>query len=95
VTTPTPGSDSSWQLLTSVFDTLSAQVLVDRLNNEGVPTRLRTDSELLGVARRCDILVPGELLNRAQRLLASEQLSDTELSYLATGELGSDRTEKS
>jgi len=88
-------SDSSWKSLATVFDTLSAQVLVERLNGEGVPTRLKTDSSLFGAARRCEILVPAELLNRAQWLLSSAQFSDTELSYLATGELSSDRTEES
>jgi hypothetical protein len=87
-------SGSSWQLLVTVFDTLSAQVLVDRLNGEGVPTRLQTDSPLFGVARSCEILVPAELLHRALRLLSSGQFSDAELSYLATGEPGSDRTEE-
>src|SRR5689334_5598953 len=87
-------SDSSWQSLLTVFDTLSAQVLTERLNGEGVPTRVRSDSEIFGVARRCEIFVPAELLPRAQRLLAASQFSDAELSYLATGQLGSDRVEE-
>jgi hypothetical protein len=87
-------SDSPWQSLMTVYDTLSAQVLAERLNGEGVPTQVRTDSALFGVARRCEIFVPTELLPRAQRLLASSQFSDAELSYLATGRLGSDRVEE-
>ncbi|HEU4624579.1 MAG TPA: hypothetical protein VFS52_07455 [Steroidobacteraceae bacterium] len=87
-------SSPSWQLLITVFDTLSAQVVAERLNGEGVPTRVRTDSEILGVARTCDIFVPAESLGRAQSLLGSAGLSDTELSYLATGKLGSDRIEE-
>lgn len=79
----------------TVFDTISAQVLAERLNAEGVPTRLKADSELLGVARSCEILVPAALLRRAQRLLSSSEFSESELSFLATGELGSDRTEES
>lgn len=86
--------DSSWQSLMTVFDTLSAQVLAERLNADGVPTHVRTDSAIFGVARRCEIFVPTELLSRAQRLLASSQFSDAELSYLATGRLGSDRLEE-
>ena len=77
-----------------VFDTISAQVLVERLEQEGVPTRLRTDSPIFGMARKCEIFVPPELLERAKAVLSSGQLSDTELSYLATGELGSDRNRK-
>jgi hypothetical protein len=79
----------------TVFDTLSAQVLAERLNAEGVPTRVQMDSELLGVARRCEILVPAELIHRARSLLASSQFSDAELSYLATGQLASDRVDES
>jgi hypothetical protein len=86
-------SDTSWQLLVTVFDTLSAQVLSERLNNEGVPTRLQSDSELLGVARACKVLVPAAQMHRARSLLSSEQLSDAELAYLATGEISTDSTE--
>ena len=85
-------SESPWQLLITVFDTISAQLLTERLNAEGVPTQVRSDSELLGVARTCQILVPAELLHRARFVLSSEQLSDSELSWLATGRLGTDRT---
>jgi hypothetical protein len=85
----------SWQFLMTVFDEISAQVLTERLKEEGVPTRVRTDSAILGAARACDILVPLELLARAKAILSSEQLSDAELSYLATGKLGSDRVDES
>jgi Putative prokaryotic signal transducing protein len=77
---------SSWKTLITVFDTISAQVLVDRLNAEGVPTQLKSDSSLFGVARSCEILVPEEVLWRARRLMATEPFSDSELSSLATGE---------
>jgi hypothetical protein len=87
-------SDSSWQWLMTVYDTLSAQVVAERLNGEGVPTRVQTDSPLFGVARTCEIFVPTELLHRARWLLASSQFSDAELSYLATGQLGSDRVDQ-
>ncbi len=49
---------------------------------------------ILGAARACDILVPEELLHRAKFILDSGQFSDTELSYLATGVLGSDRVDE-
>jgi hypothetical protein len=87
--------DAGWQSLLMVMDTISAQALAGRLNAEGVPTRVEMDTPLLGVARSCEILVPGELLHRAQWLLSSGQFSETELTYLATGELGSDRARES
>jgi hypothetical protein len=77
---------SSWRSLMTVLDALSAQAVSGRLNAEGVPTRVRSDSSLLGAARRCDILVPVELLGRAESLLASWQFSDEELTRLATDE---------
>lgn len=92
---PADMSDSSWQSLTTVPDTLSAQVLVERLNGEGVPTRLQTDTSLLGAVRSCEILVPGELLQRARWLLSSGQFSEAELSFLATGEISPDPTDES
>jgi hypothetical protein len=87
-------SDPTWQSLVTVYDTLSAQVLAERLNGDGVPTRVRADSEIFGVARTCEIFVPAELLPRAKSLLASSQFSDAELTYLATGRLGSDRVDE-
>jgi len=85
-------SAPTWHLLVTVYDTISAQLLTDRLNGEGVPTRVRSDSELLGMARTCQILVPEDLLHRARCVLSFEQFSENELSYLATGRLGTDRT---
>lgn len=86
-------SDSSWRLLMTVLDVLSAQALVERLISEGVPARLRSDSSLLGTARRCEILVPERLLQRAEWLLSSGQFSDDELASLAIGERDGDVTE--
>jgi hypothetical protein len=85
-------SESTWQLLVTVYDTISAQLLTDRLNGEGVPTQVRSDSELLGMARTCQIFVPPELHHRARYVLDSERFSDSELAWLATGRLGTDRT---
>jgi hypothetical protein len=87
----TTSISDSWQSLLTVSDTISAQALAERLNAEGVPTKIEMDSSLLGEARGCEILVPGELLQRARWLLSSGQFSDEELTYLATGELSSDR----
>jgi hypothetical protein len=84
--------EPAWELLLTVFDTVSAHLLSDRLNCEGVPTRVHSESPLFGVARSCQIFVPAELLDRARSLLTAGQLSESELAYLATGRLGTDRT---
>jgi hypothetical protein len=78
-------TEPSWSLLTTVFDTISAQVLVERLEQEGVSTRLRTDTPILGMARKCEIYVPSHRLEHARSLIATEPLSDAELTDLATG----------
>lgn len=80
--------DESWQLLMAVGDVLSAQALAERLKIEGVPALVQADSSplgvLSGVARRCEIYVPKEMLRRAEALLTPDRFSDEELAKLAT-----------
>jgi hypothetical protein len=78
-----------WEIIATVPDTMSAQALLTYLEAEGVPSRVQTDTSLLGEARRCDILVPPELSRRARSLLAQGNFTDAELTFLATGELDS------
>jgi hypothetical protein len=78
-----------WKIIATVPDTMSAQALLTYLEAEGVPSRIQSDTSLLGEARRCDILVPPELCHRANSLLAQGHFTDAELTFLATGELGS------
>lgn len=80
---------TSWPVLVTVYDTYSAAVLSERLRSEGVPAVLKSDSAILGEARRCDILVAPEMLYRAKQILSESVVSDAELTYLATGELPS------
>lgn len=80
-------ADSAWKSLVTVADTLSAQALIDRLQLEGVPARIESDSSLLGAARLCHVMVPTNQVHRARRLLEAESFTDAELRFLATGEL--------
>lgn len=75
-----------WKILTTVHDTLSAQVLLDRLRGEGVTVRLRTDTAILGEARRCDVLVLKTMAHRAQAVLDQPCFTDEELTELALRE---------
>jgi len=84
----------SWQVLVTVYDTASAAALSDQLRSEGVPSVLKSDSSLLGEARRCDILVAPEMLHRAKWIMAQSVVSEAELTYLATGELPSDDSQQ-
>lgn len=75
-----------WEILTVVADTLSAQALIGLLASEGIGTRVQADSELLGAARQCRILVPRRAILRARCLIWQTRFSDEELSALALGE---------
>jgi hypothetical protein len=79
-------SEELWETAAVVADTLSAQALVGLFASEGVPARLVTDSELLGAARQCRILVPGPMIHRARCVLWQTRFSDEELAALAVGE---------
>lgn len=76
---------SDWVTVVSLDDTLSAQVIIDRLAGEGLRTQLRADTALLGAARRCEVLVPAESAARARQLLSEQEFTDAELTSLATG----------
>ncbi len=84
-------SDSQWQPVVIVLDTLSANAIAERLQLEGIPARVESDTSLLGAARQCSVLVERANLHRARWMLASGGFTDEELTYLATGELPSDR----
>ncbi len=79
-----------WEIVTVVPDTLSAQALLGLFASEGIRARVQTDSELLGAARRCHVLVPSKAIGRARCLLWQTRFSDEELSALAMGEASSE-----
>jgi hypothetical protein len=79
-------SEEHWEIAAVVADTLSAQALAGLFASERLPVRLVTDSELLGAARQCRILVPAAMIHRARCLLWQTRFSDEELSALAIGE---------
>ncbi len=83
-----------WEILTVVADTLSAEALVGLLASEGIGTRVQADSELLGAARQCRILVPRRAILPARRLLWQTRFSDEELAALAMGEPVSETHER-
>ncbi|HYK25891.1 MAG TPA: hypothetical protein VEV18_06510 [Steroidobacteraceae bacterium] len=78
--------DKHWEIAAVAADTLSAEALVGLFASEGVPARLVTDSELLGAARQCRILVPSAMIQRARCVLWQTRFSDEELAALAVGE---------
>jgi hypothetical protein len=66
---------------------LDAHIVAGRLNVEGVPT-IVLSALGLDSSSNAEILVPHSLLHRARWLLAWPPVSEEELLYLATGEIG-------
>ena len=86
-------AEMQWKLLTCLWDVPSARVLTDLLASEGITTRVVTDAVVMGEAAPCRIFVDAAQAHRARQLLSQGQLSEPELTFLATGELpGEDDT---
>lgn len=87
-------SETTWQLLVCASDVPSARLLTDMLANEGITTRVVTDAVVMGQAAPCRIFVDASHAYRARCLMAQEPLTESELTFLATGELkGEEGTE--
>ncbi len=83
-----------WEIVAVVADTLSAEALVGLLASEGIRARVQADSELLGAARRCHILAPCKVIDRARYLLWQTRFSDEDLAELAMGGAASEAPER-
>jgi|HubBroStandDraft_1064217.scaffolds.fasta_scaffold352313_1 hypothetical protein len=68
----------------SIFDAKTARALATLFQDEMIPAEVIAN----GIPERWDIQVPGEFLVPALQLYEQWKLSDSELSYLATGALG-------
>jgi len=70
------------------FGPLEAHIVAGRLNVEGVPTIVLA---ALGFEfpDNAEILVPRSLVHRARWVLAWPAMTDDDLLFLATGEIGS------
>jgi hypothetical protein len=78
---------AEWQPFKSFSDRGSAEALAAVLDSEGVPTRIMSSGLVAGIETRYRVLVPSSLAHRAKWVLADSDLTDSELDYLATGEL--------
>jgi hypothetical protein len=77
--------ETDWVLFESRDDSASAELLRSQLEIDGVATRI----EIHGVPGLSSfhVLVPSALLHRAQWITQQLPPSDTELEFLATGQL--------
>ena len=71
----------------TLTDVPSAELPTKRLRSEGVSVEIRSDSAIMGQARYCDLIVPSNLLHRANCLQSQWQCSEVELDYWAPGDL--------
>jgi hypothetical protein len=76
-----------WQLLTTLSDVPSAQVLARALEADQVHVRLASDATVLGQAAPCRVYVDAAQIHRARYALAQRTFSDEELTWLSIGEL--------
>ncbi len=79
--------DDTWSAVATFSDPISAEAFAGRLTAEEVPCRIASNETLPGLASAFAVLVPAELLHRAQWILKQADFSEQELTYLATGEL--------
>ena len=82
-------NDADWVNVDSFSDRFSADALVGLLAGEGIPAYIAADEPIPGLARSFSVLVPPDLLHRARWILNQEPVSESELTYLAIGTLGS------
>ncbi len=75
--------DDKWVSVDSYADRFSAEALVGLLAGEGVPAHIASDEPIPGLGRNFAVLVPPELLQRAQSIVEQAPVSDKELTRLA------------
>jgi hypothetical protein len=79
-----------WSVFASFGDRISAQALVGLLESEKLPCRFASNEPVPGLGTEFSVLVPTQLLHRARWIHEQSQVSEQELTYLATGELPRD-----
>jgi hypothetical protein len=75
-----------WSVVATFGDRISAQALVGLLESETLPCYLASNAAVPGLGTEFAVLVPSDLLRKAQRTVEQARVSEQELTYLATGE---------
>ena len=79
--------DDTWSAVATFTDSISAEALAGLFKSEDLPCRIASNETLPGLATEYAVLVPAELLHRAQWIMKQAPVSEQELTYLATGKL--------
>lgn len=80
-------SIDGWSVVTTFGDRISADALSGLLESESLQCLVVSNGVVPGLGTEFAVLVPTEQLRKAQRVRESAQVSNEELTYLATGEL--------
>jgi hypothetical protein len=78
---------SGWSVVAKFGDQISAQALFSLLESEDLPCYFASNGAVPGLGTEFAVLVPTELLARARRIRERSQVSEEELTFLATGEM--------
>jgi hypothetical protein len=78
----------TWSEFATYGEAASAEVIAGLLRSEKVPARIVSDAPMAGLVGGFCVMVPVAMLRRAEWVLSQAQLTDAELSFFATGELG-------
>jgi hypothetical protein len=82
-----------WAVLGVYPNELAARIVAGLLENEGVLTHVAPDGPLFTCWESAAVLVLAEQLHTARWILALPVPSESELNFLATGELGGPQEE--
>ena len=81
-------TSKTWKIFSSFEDQATAEAVAETLRAEGVPSRVEVDSPVPGVVEDVRVMVSADLAHRAKWIFKSNQVTDSELRFAATGELG-------
>jgi hypothetical protein len=79
--------EKPWERFMGFPDSASAVAAASYLEQNGVPSCVEAGSPSVDFSNIAFVLVPGHLAHRAKWLWAQSDLTESELHFLATGEL--------
>jgi hypothetical protein len=78
-------SNSAWVSVATYSDKISAEAVLGLLTGEGLPAYIKSDEHVPGLGSNFSVFVPPDRVRQAQRLFEQGQVSEKELTDLATG----------
>ena len=79
--------DKSWADVVVYTDRVTAEATTGLLSDEGIPAYVASNEHVPGLGTSFAVMVPRESAHRARWILRALQISEAELTYLATGEM--------